>query len=52
MFTFGFYDSLNGDRRYSTSQMSEIFDGIIQDGVYSNVGEALMTIPGGAAGNC
>lgn len=47
MFTFGFYDSLNGDRRYTSSQMSEIFDGIIQDGVYSNVGEALMTIPGG-----
>ncbi len=46
MFTFGFYDSKDGDRKYNSEQMSSIFDGIIEDGVYSNVGEALMTVPG------
>lgn len=46
MFTYGFYDSLNGDRKYDAMQMSSIFDGIIEDGVYANVGEALMVVPG------
>lgn len=46
MFTFGFYDSKDGDRKYNAEQMSSIFDGIIEDGVYSNVGEALMVVPG------
>lgn len=40
--TYGFYDSLNGDRRYSAIQMSEIFDGIIMDGVYEQIGNKLM----------
>lgn len=34
--TSGFYNSLNGDRKYNAEQMSSIFDGIIKDGVYSN----------------
>lgn len=38
--TFGFYNSMNGDRRYDAIQMSSIFDGIIQDGVYQSIGEA------------
>lgn len=46
MFTFGFYDSLNGDRRYNAEQMSSIFDGIIVDGVFANVGEKFIVIPG------
>lgn len=41
--TYGFYDSLNGDRRYNAEQMSMIFDGIINDGVFSNVGN-MMTV--------
>lgn len=36
--TSGFYDSLNGDRKYNAFQMSSIFDGIIKDGVYAGVG--------------
>lgn len=36
--TSGFFNSLNGDRRYSAEQMSAIFDGIINDGVFSNIG--------------
>ena len=37
--TYGFYNSINGDRKYDAIQMSSIFDGIIQDGVFGNIGE-------------
>lgn len=36
--TSGFFDSFNGDRRYTAAQMSAIFDGIINDGVFANIG--------------
>lgn len=36
--TSGFFNSLNGDRRYNAEQMSAIFDGVINDGVFANVG--------------
>lgn len=38
--TSGFFNSLNGDRRYNAEQMSSIFDGIINDGVFANIGTA------------
>lgn len=38
--TSGFFNSLNHDRRYSAQQMSAIFDGIINDGVFANIGVA------------
>lgn len=41
-FTYGFYNSLNGDRKYDAVQMSQIFDGLIKDGVFMSVGSALM----------
>jgi len=44
--TYGFYDSVSNDRLYNAIQMSSIFDGIITDGVFENVGEALATING------
>lgn len=37
--TYGFYNSLNHDRVYDATQMSRIFDGIIEDGVYQSIGE-------------
>lgn len=40
--TFGFYNSLNGDRKYDATHFSQIFDGVINDGVFMSVGEALM----------
>lgn len=40
--TYGFYNSINGDRRYNAIQMSSIFDGIIRDGVLQHVGTAMM----------
>lgn len=38
--TSGFYNSLEGDRKYDAIQVSRIFDGIIEDGVYETIGEA------------
>lgn len=38
--TYGFYNSLNGDRAYNAVQMSSIFDGIVVDGVLMNYGDA------------
>ena len=36
--TSGFFNSLNHDRKYNAEQMSAIFDGIINDGVFMNIG--------------
>lgn len=36
--TYGFYNSLNHDRRYNATQMSRIFDGIIKDGIFMSIG--------------
>lgn len=36
--TSGFFNSVNGDRRYNAEQMSSIFNGIINDGVFMNIG--------------
>lgn len=38
--TCGFYNSLNGDRKYDAAQMSSIFDGLIVDGVFASIGTA------------
>lgn len=38
--TSGFFNSLNKDRTYSAEQMSAIFDGIINDGVFASIGTA------------
>lgn len=38
--TSGFFNSINGDRKYNAEQMSSIFDGIINDGVFANIGTA------------
>lgn len=40
--SFGFFNSLNGDRTYDADQMSEYFDGLISNGVYESVGDALQ----------
>jgi len=36
--TSGFFDSLNGDRRYNSTQISSIFNGIINDGIFASIG--------------
>ena len=40
--TSGFFNSLSGDRTYNASQMSEYFEGMVSDGVFANVGNALQ----------
>lgn len=40
--TYGFYNSLAGDRKYSARDMARIFDGIINDGVYQSVGDTFV----------
>ena len=42
----GFFNSLNGDRKYNSEQMSDIFDGLIRGGVYASVGKVFATTPG------
>lgn len=44
--TYGFYNSLNHDRLYNAQQMSAIFDGIINDGVFMSVGNQFHTVAG------
>lgn len=38
MLTYGFYNSIDHDRRYDAIQMSSIFDGVIKDGVFMSLG--------------
>lgn len=43
--TYGFHNSVNGDRLYNADQMSGIFDGLITAGVYQSVGNKLAVQP-------
>ena len=40
--TYGFYSSLNGDRKYNTEQISRLFDGIINDGIFASIGTCMV----------
>jgi hypothetical protein len=40
--TCGFYDSLDGDRKYNAEQMSAMFDGLITDGIFATIGTAMV----------
>lgn len=42
MITSGFFDSVNGDRKYNAAQMTEYFDGLVSNGIYQNVGDAMV----------
>ena len=44
--TYGFYNSINHDRRYNASQMSQLFDGIITDGIFASIGTAMVVTAG------
>ena len=35
--TYGFFNSIDGDRKYNADQMSEYFNGLVSDGVYESV---------------
>ena len=46
--TSGFFNSLNGDRRYNAEQMSSIFNGIINDGVFASIGDGFTVKAAGS----
>lgn len=48
MLSSGFFDAVNGDRSYSADHFSALFDGLVSDGIYSNIGESFAVVPGGA----
>lgn len=41
----GFFNSKDGDRKYSALDFGSIFDGIIEDGVYAYIGERFKVTP-------
>lgn len=43
--TSGFFNARNSDRTYDAVQMSNIFDGLINDGVYNSQGGYFMVTP-------
>lgn len=43
--TSGFYNSVNGDRVYDADQFGSLFDGIISEGVFPNVGDKFFVRP-------
>ena len=44
--TFGFYNASNHDRLYNAEQVSQLFDGLIQNGIYETIGGAMTVSPG------
>lgn len=48
MLTYGFYNSVNHDRKYNAIQMSNIFDGIIRDGIFMSIGERFVVTAEGS----
>ena len=43
--TYGFYNSVNHDRVYDATQFGSIFDGVINDGVFNNIGDLFVVTP-------
>lgn len=43
-FTYGFYNSINHDRVYDALQVGQIFDGVINDGIYSSYKGGLQVV--------
>ena len=46
--TYGYFNSVNGDRKYNADQMSQYFKGLISNGVYANLGGSMAVIADGA----
>ena len=42
----GFFNSKNGDRQYDSTDISSIFEGVINDGVFGSYGDAFQVTPG------
>lgn len=39
MLKYGFFDSVKGDRKYNVRDIATLFDGIIVDGIYAQIGD-------------
>lgn len=48
--TSGFFNSIDGDRLYNADEMSTYFDGLVSDGVYATIGDALIVRASGGMG--
>lgn len=46
-FRYGFFNSKNGDRKYFASDISRLFSGLIEDGVFGNVPDGFPLEPTG-----
>lgn len=44
--TYGFFNSVNGDRKYDADQMSEFYNGIVTEGVFQHVDNGLAVTAG------
>lgn len=44
--TYGFYNAKGHDRQYDAVQLSSIFDGLINDGIYATIGDAFVITAG------
>lgn len=44
--TYGFFNSVNGDRKYNADQMSEYFRGIVNEGVFQHLDGGLAVTAG------
>lgn len=42
--TYGFFNSLNEDRKYNADQMTTYFEGLVSDGVYESIGGAFQVV--------
>lgn len=45
MLTYGFFNSVNGDRKYNADTISDMFKGLVSDGVYKKVGDMFEVTP-------
>lgn len=43
----GYFNSVNGDRKYNAEDMSHYFDGLISNGIYESIGDKFHVTPGG-----
>lgn len=45
MLTYGFFNSVNGDRVYNAETIGNMFRGLISDGIYKSVGDSFVVQP-------
>lgn len=42
--TYGFYNSVNGDRKYNAVEFSRLFEGIFTDGIFRTIGDSFEVL--------